>query len=525
MIFKRSLLAAVAASLLLTPTLHAQPSTAPAAPAPSRLPALGDAGDEFTPTAERRVGEQIMAELRRDPAYLDDPLLLDYVQSLWAPLMASVRAQGHIGVDADPLFAWQPFLVRDRAINAFALPGGHVGVFLGLMATTGSRDELASVLAHELAHVTQRHIARSISSASRQSLVGLAAMILGVMAASRSNSSDATQAVIVGSQAAMAQGQLNFSRDMEREADRVGFGMHRQAGFASAGMAAMFEKLDAASRLNDSGAFPYLRSHPLTIERLGEARSRLEALPKEEARPNAQAYAVDHALMQARAKSLMDTRVDALRRLQAGDQQGSPVVIERAGAAFASALASTELGEPARAQTSLDAARNLLRDKTTPRANLALAVAQAQIHLLAKQGARALAALDGVPTDSRAGLLSRAQIAATAGDPKALRASTEALQTWVAERPLDSLAWSQLAACARALGQPLRAVRAEAESFAALGDVGAAIDRFSAAQRLARSDASTPADAIEASVIDIRLRELQAKRREQLAEQKGNRTP
>jgi beta-barrel assembly-enhancing protease len=122
-------------------------------------------------------------------------------------------------------------------------------------------------------------------------------------------------------------------------------------------------------------------------------------------------------------------------------------------------------------------------------------------------------------------LLSRAQIAATAGDPKALRASTEALQTWVAERPLDSLAWSQLAACARALGQPLRAVRAEAESFAALGDVGAAIDRFSAAQRLARSDASTPADAIEASVIDIRLRELQAKRREQLAEQKGNRTP
>lgn len=523
MIFKRSLLAAVAASLLLTPTLHAQPSTAPAAPAPSRLPALGDAGDDFTPTAERRVGEQIMAELRRDPAYLDDPLLLDYVQSLWTPLMAAARAQGHIGVDADPLFAWQPFLVRDRAINAFALPGGHVGVFLGLMATTNSRDELASVLAHELAHVTQRHIARGISSASRQSLVGLAAMILGVMAAARSNSADATQAVIVGSQAAMAQGQLNFSRDMEREADRVGFGIHRQAGFSPAGVAAMFEKLDAASRLNDSGAFPYLRSHPLTIERLGEARSRLEALPKEETtRPTAQTYALDHALMQARAKALMDTRVDALRRLQAGDVQGSPVVVERLSASFAAALASIELAEPAKAQTSLDAARSLLRDNTTPRASLALAVAQAQIHLLNKQGDRALAALAGVPTDSRAGLLSRAQIAATAGDAKALRASTEALQTWVAERPLDSLAWSQLAACARALGQPLRAVRAEAESFAALGDVGAAIDRFSAAQRLARSAPSTPADAIEASVIDLRLRELQAKRKEQLAELKNN---
>jgi beta-barrel assembly-enhancing protease len=519
MMFKPVSLAAIVASLIVAPSLQAQPSTAPP-PAPSRLPALGDAGDDFTPAIERRIGEQIMAELRRDPAYLDDPELLDYVQSLWQPLMAAARAQGHIGADADPLFAWEPFLVRDRAINAFALPGGHVGVFLGLMAATSSRDELASVLAHELAHVTQRHIARGISNTNRQSLVGLAAMIVGVLAASRSNSSDAPQAVIMGSQAAMAQGQLNFSRDMEREADRVGFGIHQQAGFAAAGVAAMFEKLDTAARLNDSGAFPYLRSHPLTVERLGEARARLDALPN--ARRALEAT-VDHSLMQARAKALMDTRVDAMRRLQAGDAQGSPVAIERAAASYAAALASIELREAARAQTALDAARGLLRDKSTPRASLALAVAQAQIHLLNQQGARALAALEGLSADGRASLLSRAQIAAAAGDPKALRASTEALQTWVAERPLDALAWSQLAVCARGLGQNLRALRAEAESFAALGDVGAAIDRFSAAQRLARASATGPADAIEATVIDTRLRGLQAKRREQLAEQRGNR--
>ena len=113
--------------------------------------------------------------------------------------------------------------MRDRSVNAFALPGGYVGVHLGLIAMTGTRDELASVLAHELSHVTQRHIARGIANSKRQSLIGLAAMILGVLAASRAGSADGANAAIVGGQAAAIQGQLNFSRDMEREADRIGF--------------------------------------------------------------------------------------------------------------------------------------------------------------------------------------------------------------------------------------------------------------------------------------------------------------
>ena len=125
-----------------------------------------------------------------------------------------------------------------------------------------------------MSHVTQRHIARSITGDSKRSLVGLAAMILGMLAASRSNSPDAMSAVIAGTQAATIQGQLNFSRDVEREADRVGFQVMTAAGFAPGGMAAMFEKMDASSRLNDFGGFPYLRTHPLTVERIGEARAR-----------------------------------------------------------------------------------------------------------------------------------------------------------------------------------------------------------------------------------------------------------
>ena len=182
-----------------------------------------------------------MREVRRDPAYLDDPVLQEYLLSIWQPLVAAARQQGDITPDIEANFAWEAFLVRDRSVNAFALPGGFVGVHLALIALTGAADELASVLAHELTHVTQRHIARSVTASSRQSLLALAGMIVGLIAASRANSPDAAQAAIMGSQAAAIQGQLNFSRDMEREADRIGMSVLGQAGFAPSGMARMFE--------------------------------------------------------------------------------------------------------------------------------------------------------------------------------------------------------------------------------------------------------------------------------------------
>ena len=266
-------------------TLCALAIVVPAGVAPAlaqnALPALGDSDSaDFTVGAERKIGDEIMREIRADPDYVDDPLLLEYVQSVWQPLVTTSRSLGNITADIDQRFAWQPFLVRDPSVNAFALPGGFVGVHLGLIGITATRDELASVLAHEMSHVTQRHIARGISSNSKRSLVGLAAMVLGMLAASRSNSPDAMNAVVAGSQAATIQGQLNFSRDMEREADRIGFNIMTAAGFAPAGMAGMFEKMEVSTRLNDFGGFPYLRSHPLTIERIGEARARASARPE-----------------------------------------------------------------------------------------------------------------------------------------------------------------------------------------------------------------------------------------------------
>ena len=256
------------------------------------------------------------ARSARDPDYIDDPILLEYLQSVWQPLVAEARARGNIAADIDPRFAWEPFLVRDPSVNAFALPGGYIGVHLGLIAITATRDELASVLAHELSHITQRHIARSIASSKRQSLLSLAALV-----ARRARGEPQPAAPtpptpsIAGTRRRRSQGQLNFSRDMEREADRVGFAVMTGAGFAPGGMAAMFEKLDKGSRLNDSGSFPYLRSHPLTTERIGEARARLgtgaDAWPP--------VSVLEHTVAEARARVLMDPRLDALRRWQALD--------------------------------------------------------------------------------------------------------------------------------------------------------------------------------------------------------------
>ena len=178
---------------------------------------------------ERKLGETIMRQIIPDPDYLDDPVLIEYVQDIWTPLREAAKQLGNLTPELEESYGWNVFLVRERSVNAFALPGGYMGVHLGLVAVVGSRDELAAVLGHELSHITQRHIARMQDSQGRQTPWLIASILLGVMAASKSP--DAANAMIVGGTAGVTQGQLNFSRDMEREADRLGYGVMTQAGF------------------------------------------------------------------------------------------------------------------------------------------------------------------------------------------------------------------------------------------------------------------------------------------------------
>ena len=494
-----------------------------------RLPSLGDsASDDLSVGAERRYGEQIMRELRRDPAYLDDPVLLEYLQSLWDPLVKAAQTRGDIGADTQSQFAWQVFLVLDRSVNAFALPGGYVGIHLGLISLTGSSDELASVLAHELSHVTQRHIARSMGSAGRQGALGVVAMILGILAASRTSNPDVAQAAIVGGQAAVMQGQLNFSRDMEREADRIGWGVFAQAGYAPAGMARMFEKMDNASRLFDSGAYPYLRSHPLTVERVADARSRV-TFSNQAWAPN-EAQALMHALMQARARVLMEEGVDGWRRW-ADSVSTSPLRAEQWGTLYANALASIKLGDSARAQRALDALESARAGDPSvqPQAARLLLLLKAEAQLAAGAPVQAVATLSSASNSPpRAETLLRAQAVEQAFhrgtvSTDLLRESAGRLQVWVAEHRDDAAAWLVLARHHELLGSRLRALRAQAEARALQGDLVAAIDLLRAAQTVSRRSAG--ADFIEASVVDARLRDLERQRRQLVAEMRSQRGP
>ena len=521
----RLLCIGLAASLAVgvLPPLQAQGTP----PSTVRLPSLGEsASDEFNLSQEKRIGEQIMREIRRDPAYLDDPELLDYTQSLWQPLVQAARRNGNIGADTERLFPYELFLVRDRSVNAFALPGGYVGVHLGLMAITSTPDELASVLGHELSHITQRHIARSIAASSRASTLSLAAMLLGLLVASRASSPDAAQAAIAGGQAAMAQAQLNFSRDMEREADRSGLALMADAGYAPAGMPAMFDKLNASSRHNDSGGLPYLRSHPLTIDRIGEARQNVQATGAAATPPPAPLL---HSLMQGRARVLMDPSATALRRLQDFDARATQAefsLADRLAALYTSALASGLLRDFARADGAVAAAQSLLAAAPQPLAQdaptrRALARLALQLALARGDMAGATRALDAATAgdDSRASLLLQADWALAEGSPLTIKRSAEALQTWVSGRRDDALAWQLLGQTATRQGQPLRAVRAEAESEAALGNLAGAIDRLRAGQRLARQGGAS-IDFIDVSVIDARLRDLLAQRRQLIADER-----
>jgi len=484
------------------------PQTTPIA-ANATLPNLGDS-NSITPAAERRLGDRIARELYRDPDYLDDPVIGEYVQGIWLPLMAAARERGELPPELDAAYAWRVLLGRDRSVNAFALPGAYFGVHLGLVGVVGSRDELAAVLAHELSHVTQRHIARLISRQNEQAPWLIGAMILGAMAASKNPSG--ASAVIVGGQAAAAQTQLNFSRDMEREADRVGFAIAGQAGFAPQGFVSMFEKLQQSSRLNDSGGFPYLRSHPLSTERMADMQARIPnsspAAPSAESR--------EHALIAARARVLSNAAVDALNHWV---QEAEPARLARqptalqAGVLYAATLAASRL----RAFDQADALGQRLRDATRGDAPAARQVRLLLAEMALVRGNAALALVELGPqwsSRSRAELFLAVQAQLVLGQSDA---AAQSLQVWVADNPNDALAWQWLARAAAAQGRTVASIRAEAEVNMAQLDYPAALARLKAAQNMARKNPQA-GDHFEASIVDTRTRQVEQLLREQALE-------
>jgi predicted Zn-dependent protease len=362
---------------------------------------------------------------------------------------------------------------------------------------------------------------------SRQTPLLLASMVLGALAASKSP--DAANALILGGQAVAAQSQLNFSRDMEREADRVGYGVMTQAGYSGQGFVSMFEKLQQASRINDNGSFPYLRSHPLTTQRIADMQQRHQL---QAPTPASTAPDLAHAMLAARARVLANRAGDVERLWLAEPATPGFAAQEasrRAAALYAAALISLRQREFERARGYLARLDPVLQGQ--PAAQRQARLLAAELELAAGAPLRAQALLAGDPASAAAaggaGKLRRPELllktqAQLAQGPRgtvegAGGSMADALQTWLATHPKDATAWQLLAAVYRLEQQPLRAIRAEAEAQVALRDYAAAMDRFRAGQDLARHSTAA-ADHVEASIIDTRARDVQSILREQAAE-------
>jgi len=547
---KVHILKALTASVLIA--IQAVSPLAPGARA-AGLPTLGDGASSLTTGEERRLGDSIARELYRDPDYLDDPVLQEYVEGIWLHLQDAARKNGELSPELEERFAWTLLLGKDRQVNAFALPGGYMGVYLGLIGVVSSGDELASVIAHETSHITQRHIARMMAQQGKQTPLMLASMLLGALAATRSP--DAAMAIMMGGPAAVMQNQLNFSRAMESEADRMGYSLMSPAGFAPQGFVSMFGKLQQASRLNDNGSWPYLRSHPLTTQRIADMDSRIPP-GKRAADP---VPTLEHVMMSARARVISNPGVEVRRQWATLPRSGSFSSLsqfEQVAQLYAATLSAMYLRDWPLAREMVQ--RLLVATAGNAPANIQARWLNAELEYKADNPQAALVALplqsvlapQAAPKATASGNLAGPREAGPreAGPSLAtidvvervaprrpeLLLKTEILlrlnqagsmasplQTWVTDHPRDGSAWQTLARVWRSQGQEMRALRAEAEAQVAHYDYAAAVDRFKAAQDLARK-AGARADYFEASIIDTRLRAVEELLREQLRDKAVN---
>lgn len=236
-----------------------------------RLPDMGSSAAELiTPAQERAYGQQMFGELRRLGWLIEDPLIDDWLDGMGQRLVSNSER---------PEQRHSFFMLRSREINAFATLGGYIGLNAGLVLTAEREDEVAAVLAHEISHVTQRHVVRAVERAQKDTLPILLGMLGAIVVAqSAGDDGNATQAAIASGIALMQQRQINHTRASEHEADRIGIQTLARSGYDPGAMAGFFARLQRAVRLQGEGPPEFLRTHPVTTTRISEAKERADKL-------------------------------------------------------------------------------------------------------------------------------------------------------------------------------------------------------------------------------------------------------
>jgi len=487
---RRRLIAALAAAALVAQPLAPAALSAGVAHAQA-LPDLGDESQAMlAPGQERKLGEMVVRQIRGSGGYLDDPEVNDYLNELGHRLVAAVP-EGRQDFEF--------FAIADPSINAFALPGGFVGVHTGLILLTQSESELAAVLAHEITHVTQHHMTRSLASQQRSMLYSLAALALAIAASRAGGSSgQAISAGMASAQALALQSQINFTRDNEYEADRIGFQRLDAAGFDTAAMASFMTKMQKSSQFAEGGAPSYLRTHPVTYERVAEAQSRAYGKPYRQV-PDL----LDFQLVRALLRSYNGTPKEAVTFFTAAiaDNKFNSEVAARYG--LVASLLRAENYKQAKAEL-------VLLEKTAPPHPMIDVMAG---HVLMEAGDLDLA----IARFERALVLYPNKMQLVYDYPEALLKAGRArdaatfldreLARFPGNGPLHRLAARAYAA----LGQKLQQYRHQGEFYAWQGDLKGAVVQLELAAK------AGDGDFFQSSVVETRLRTL----RRELAEQQA----
>lgn len=453
---------------------------------PVGLPNIGAASaSELSPSVEAELGAAIMAQGRSDPTFIDDPEVIQYLTSMGRHL-ASFAPSGSPDVSL--------FAVRDPEINAFAMPGGYIGINSGLVVSSRSESELAGVIAHEIGHVTQRHIARGMTQQNQSGAIMMATVAAALAAALAGAGGNLAVGVAAFGQAAAINRQLGFSRDAEREADRVGFQMLSRAGYNPQGMADMFSLLMNASRLNEGqGGGAWASTHPLSIERLSDIQNRSRAL-------TASTYtdSDDYAYIRARLRVLQGRDRNAQRTVdqQFNNEARSLTGVRQSAAYYGLALLALNANDVALATQRFQQANPAGRQSPIL-AKLGIDIANARKDTAAALSA-AQAAIGRWP-DRRALGLAYAQALLSAGqNQQALTYLRDRTRTWAEQEPR---AYQMLAQAEERLGDPVAARRDMARYYVAIGALPAGESQLQQARKMT-------GDFYEQSQIDVQIREI-----------------
>ena len=455
---------------------------------------------------ERKIGEGIYRELRRDPSYIDDAEVAGYVQDMGQRLLAA---------GPEPGLSVEFFVLQDAQINAFALLGGFIGVNSGLIVAAESESEAASVLGHEIGHLTQKHIARGVAAGQRSSLATLVASAFCLLAA-RSNPQVAGGCLIAG-QAAGVQSQLAYSRDFEREADRVGFDILNKGGFDVSAMPLFFERLQRSTRILESNAPAYVRSHPLTTERIADVRNRVQGAPyRQRAEP------LTFYLVRAKLRATADSSVDGVRdavkyfKTQIEEKTAVNPSVAYYGLAQAHLLAKDFAGAQAAFARITNAASHPMFETLAVRIRRAAGDSEGALALLRAVMTRQALAQSVQPFQTRALQFEMIDALQAAGKhAQALQILREQAQLYRTDPKVQELLAKSYAATGKRLAQH----QALGEHYALLGALQSAIEQFQFAR------CSGEGDFYQLSIIDARIRLLWERLLSERADQAGGRQP